>query len=69
MLPCRPVIESKEFYKLFPALKRRLDQQLITHRSAGEFLHIMKTLMAKLKVGVISQRHRIAFVSLTCDRV
>ena len=54
---------------LFPALKRRLDQQAITHRSAGEFLDIMKTLMAKLKVGVISQQHRMVFVSLTCDHV
>lgn len=54
----RPVIESKEFYKLFPALKRRLDQQVVTHRSAGEFLHLMKTLMAKLKVRVASRRKR-----------
>lgn len=46
-----PVIESKQFYSLFPALKRRLDQQQITHQTAGEFLHTLKTLMAKLKVG------------------
>jgi hypothetical protein len=46
----RPVIESREFYKLFPTLKRRLDQQEVTHKAAGEFLHLMKTLMAKLKV-------------------
>ncbi|KIJ61776.1 hypothetical protein HYDPIDRAFT_115606 [Hydnomerulius pinastri MD-312] len=53
-----PVIESKEFYRLFPALKRRLDQQVLTHRAAGEFLHLMKTLMAKLKAndwGALSQ--------------
>ncbi|KAH7918945.1 hypothetical protein BV22DRAFT_1041330 [Leucogyrophana mollusca] len=53
-----PVIESKEFYKLFPTLKRRLDQQVVTHRAAGEFLYTMKTLMAKLKAndwGAISQ--------------
>jgi hypothetical protein len=31
-------------------LKRRLDQQDVTHKAAGEFLHLMKTLMAKLKV-------------------
>ena len=55
MIPCRPVIESIGFYKLFPALKRQLDQQPITHRSAGEFLHLMKTLMAKLKVRVVSR--------------
>ena len=47
----RPVIESRDFYKLFPTLKRRLDQQDVTHKAAGEFLHLMKTLMAKLKVG------------------
>lgn len=46
-----PVIESREFYKLFPTLKRRLDQQDVTHKAAGEFLHLMKTLMAKLKAN------------------
>ncbi|KAF8550994.1 hypothetical protein OG21DRAFT_1543721 [Imleria badia] len=46
-----PVTESKEFYKPFPALKRQLDKQVVTHRSAGEFLHLMKTLMAKLKAN------------------
>ncbi|KAF9233644.1 hypothetical protein BU15DRAFT_90252 [Melanogaster broomeanus] len=53
-----PVIESKEFYKLFPAVKRRLDRQVMTHKAAGEFLHLMKTLMAKLKAndwGALSQ--------------
>ncbi|KAF9218569.1 hypothetical protein BS17DRAFT_720337 [Gyrodon lividus] len=64
-----PVIESKEFYKLFPAVKRRLDQQVITHRAAGEFLHMMKTLMAKLKAndwGAMSQTmasHRAQLIS------
>jgi hypothetical protein len=46
-----PVIESREFYNLFSALKTRLDQQIISHPSAGEFLHTTKTLMAKLKVS------------------
>ncbi|KAK7025067.1 VWFA domain-containing protein [Favolaschia claudopus] len=46
-----PVIESKEFYALFPTLKKTLDQQEITHQSAGEFLHTIKTLMAKLKAN------------------
>ncbi|KAI5998963.1 hypothetical protein F5J12DRAFT_784806 [Pisolithus orientalis] len=53
-----PVIESKEFYKLFTKLKRCLDQQPVTHPAAGEFLHKMKTLMAKLKAndwGAMSQ--------------
>ncbi|KAG1889124.1 hypothetical protein F4604DRAFT_1673832 [Suillus subluteus] len=53
-----PVIESQEFYKLFPTLKRRLDKQKMTHNTAGEFLHVMKTLMAKLKAndwGALSQ--------------
>jgi hypothetical protein len=49
----RPVIESQEFYKLFPTLKRRLDKQKLTHNTAGEFLHVMKTLMAKLKVYLV----------------
>jgi hypothetical protein len=53
----RPVIESKEFYKLFPMLKRHLDQQLMTHRTAGEFLDTLKTLMAKLKVSNIFGTH------------
>jgi heme A synthase len=44
------VIESREFYKLFAALKRKLDQQATSHHTAGEFLHRLKTLMAKLKV-------------------
>jgi hypothetical protein len=45
-----PVIESRKFYKLFSALKRKLDQQSTSHHTAGEFLHTLKTLMAKLKV-------------------
>jgi len=44
------VIESKEFYKLFTTLKRRLDLQKNSHPTAGEFLHTIKTLMAKIKV-------------------
>ncbi|EGO18970.1 hypothetical protein SERLADRAFT_358709, partial [Serpula lacrymans var. lacrymans S7.9] len=53
-----PVIESKEFYKLFPMVKKGLDRQVITHNTAGEFLHTIKTLMAKLKAndwGALSQ--------------
>ncbi|KAJ7117660.1 hypothetical protein C8R44DRAFT_791229 [Mycena epipterygia] len=53
-----PVIESKQFYTLFPAMKRLLDKQEVTHRTAGEFLHTLKTLMAKLKAndwGSLSQ--------------
>jgi hypothetical protein len=45
-----PVIESKEFYKSFTTLKRRLDLQRVSHPTAGEFLHTIKTLMAKIKV-------------------
>ena len=45
-----PVIESKDFYKLFAKLKKRLDLQKVSHPAAGEFLHTIKTLMAKLKV-------------------
>lgn len=53
-----PVIESKEFYKSFTTLKRRLDLQKVSHPTAGEFLHTIKTLMAKLKAndwGALSQ--------------
>jgi len=46
-----PVIESSEFYKLLSALKKRLDLQTISHPVAGEFLHTIKTLMAKLRVS------------------
>lgn len=35
-----PVIESKEFYKLFFILKRSLDNQSVTHRKAGVFLQV-----------------------------
>ncbi|KAF8260139.1 hypothetical protein EI94DRAFT_1897819 [Lactarius quietus] len=46
-----PVIESRDFYKLFATLKKRLDKQKTSHLAAGEFLHTIKTLMAKLKVN------------------
>jgi len=46
-----PVIGSKQFYTLFPTIQKRLDQQEVTHKTAGEFLQTLKTLMAKLKVG------------------
>lgn len=49
-----PVIESKEFYSLFSTLKRQLDLQNVSHPTAGEFLHTIKTLMAKLKVRFYS---------------
>jgi hypothetical protein len=44
-----PVIGSREFYTLFSAVKQKLDQQATSHRTAGEFLLTLKTLMAKLK--------------------
>ena len=47
-------MESREFYKLFPTLKKRLDQQDVTHKAAGEFLHLMKTLMTILKVRLVT---------------
>ncbi|KAK0467152.1 uncharacterized protein EV420DRAFT_1507486 [Desarmillaria tabescens] len=53
-----PIIESKSFYSLFLALQKRLDQQVLTHPAAGEFLLTLKTLMAKLKAndwGALSQ--------------
>ncbi|KAI9443992.1 hypothetical protein H4582DRAFT_2095349 [Lactarius indigo] len=53
-----PVIESREFYRLFSTVKKKLDQQRTSHNTASEFLHTLKTLMAKLKAndwGAISQ--------------
>ncbi|KAA1477854.1 hypothetical protein DENSPDRAFT_625472 [Dentipellis sp. KUC8613] len=53
-----PVIESNEFYQLFHTVRVILEDQPTTHRAAGEFLHTMKTLMAKLKAndwGALSQ--------------
>ena len=48
-----PVIESKQFYTLFPKLKGMLDRQPVTHPKGGIFLQTMKTLMAKLKVSFL----------------
>lgn len=45
-----PVIESKQFYVLFSSIKVHLDNQLVMHGNAGNFLQTVKTLMAKLKV-------------------
>ena len=45
-----PVIESEGFYQLFRRVKKALDQQPVSHRTAGEFWLTLKTLMAKLKV-------------------
>ncbi len=45
-----PVIESRQFYVLFPTLKKVLQKQEITHPKAATFLHTIKTMMAKLKV-------------------
>jgi len=39
---------------LFGALKRKLDHQLTSHHTAGEFLHTLKALMTKLKVWFAS---------------
>ncbi|KAI1789533.1 hypothetical protein LXA43DRAFT_1153915 [Ganoderma leucocontextum] len=53
-----PVIESKQFYTLFKTIKKRLDQQPVTHQGGSVFLQTMKTLMAKLKAndwGAMSQ--------------
>jgi len=44
------VVETKEFYRLFTILKGRFDLQKISHQTAGEFLHTIKTLMAKIMV-------------------
>jgi len=46
-----PVINSGQFYTLFQTIQKCLDQQEVTHKTAGEFLQTLKTLMAKLKVS------------------
>jgi len=45
-----PAIGPKQFNTLFPTIQKCLDQQEVTHKTAGEFLQTLKTLMAKLKV-------------------
>ena len=45
-----PVIQSTRFYGLFGSLRTHLEKQHITHKSAAEFLRVLKMLMAKLKV-------------------
>lgn len=48
-----PVIESNQFYTLFPRVKKLLDNQKVTHSIAAIFLQTMKTMMAKLKVNLL----------------
>ena len=43
-------MQSTRFYELFGALKARLEKQPVTRKSAGEFLRVLKMLMARLKV-------------------
>lgn len=43
-----PVIKSKGFYTLFGHIRRILEDQPITHKEGGVFLHMLKTLMAKI---------------------
>jgi len=53
-----PVIGSRDFYNLYCSLEKRLGLQKTSHRTAGEFLHTLKTLMANLKAndcGAMSQ--------------
>ncbi|CUA74083.1 GTPase activating protein BUD2 [Rhizoctonia solani] len=46
-----PVISSPSFYTLFGCLRQSLEQQPFTHGSGGAFLHKLKTLLAKIKIG------------------
>jgi hypothetical protein len=45
-----PVIESSQFYGLFEVLKDRFIKRPTTHHHAVQFVDVLKTLMAKLKV-------------------
>lgn len=47
-----PVIESPGFYNTFEAIKLLLQEKPTKYTHAGIFLHILKMLMAKLKVSV-----------------
>jgi hypothetical protein len=44
-----PLIGLRDFYDEVSVLKQDLDDQQISHPTAREFLHTIKTLMAKLK--------------------
>ena len=46
-----PVIESELFYTLFTDLYTFLEEDTADHEAAGTFLHKLKMLMAKLRVG------------------
>lgn len=48
-----PMIESGQFYQLFETIKNRLDEQKVSHPTAGGFLLTIKTLMAKLMVRAL----------------
>nr|VWO93934.1 Protein SEY1 (EC [Ganoderma boninense] len=53
-----PLLGSRQFYTLFKAIKKSLDEQTVTHHGGAIFLQTMKTLMAKLKIndwGAMSQ--------------
>jgi len=47
------VITSTHFYKLFGSLKTCLDKQPVMHKSVGEYLTVLKMLLAKLKVYLL----------------
>ncbi|KAH8977868.1 hypothetical protein EDB86DRAFT_3091364 [Lactarius hatsudake] len=51
-----PVMESKDFYRIFSAVKKKLDQQRTYTTLPAEFLHTLKTLMAKLKSPMRTDR-------------
>ena len=46
-----PVIQSAQFYRMFGSLKTCLEKRPITYKTAGDFLGVLKMLMAKLKVS------------------
>ena len=56
-----PVIRSPEFYNMFGSLKACLEKQPVTHKSAGDFLRVLKMLMAKLKARTRTARSTYLF--------
>jgi len=54
-----PVIQSQEFYTQMGILRSKLEGKSSTHGNAAKFLRTLKLLMARLKVDIRSNLHKI----------
>ena len=61
-----PVIQSGDFYQEFSTVTGRFAELPQTHGSAGEFLLLLKTLMAKLKAQDWGAMDRKGILHLSC---